>query len=161
MSLSFVLTRWCRKRTPMITAVCSGCVSSPETPWICCRTTPLPLSTSSYRFVPVFSFDQILKPKAWHVSEHVKSPYVYTELNVTCYRCWLSWCLFKCLTLSCITDLWPLLSFKASALTKHVFICWTQSLCDITLMSLTPYFYNKAPDEKCLSQMLFLCIVCA
>jgi len=48
-SLSFVSARWCRKKTPMITDVCSGFVSSPETPWTCCRMTPRPLSTYFYR----------------------------------------------------------------------------------------------------------------
>lgn len=40
----FVFTRWCRKKTPMTTDVCSGCVSSPETPQTFCRMIPLPSS---------------------------------------------------------------------------------------------------------------------
>lgn len=47
--LFFIVTRWCRKKTPMTTDVCSEYVSSPETPQTCCRMTPLPLSTSFYR----------------------------------------------------------------------------------------------------------------
>lgn len=45
----FVLTRWCRKKTPMITDACSECHSFPETPQTCCRMIALPLSTCFYR----------------------------------------------------------------------------------------------------------------
>lgn len=51
-----VLTRWCRKKTPMTTDVCSGCVSSRETPWTYCRMTPLPLSTYFYRLEKLILF---------------------------------------------------------------------------------------------------------
>lgn len=47
----FVLIRWCRKKTPMITDACSECHSSPETPQTCCRTIALPLSICFYRLV--------------------------------------------------------------------------------------------------------------
>lgn len=46
----FVFIRWCKRKTPMTIDVCSGCVLYPETPQTCCRTTPLLLSISSYRW---------------------------------------------------------------------------------------------------------------
>lgn len=46
----FVFIRWSRKKTPMTTDVCSGCVSSPETLQTCCKMILLPLSICFYRY---------------------------------------------------------------------------------------------------------------
>lgn len=46
----FAFIRWSRKKTPMTTDVCSGCVSSPETLQTCCKMILLPLSICFCRY---------------------------------------------------------------------------------------------------------------